>query len=303
MSTGSNSVAAPVVPVKAAPRADGVRLPDESELARVLESALREDVGPGDITTRALVRHDQTAVASVVYKQAAVVAGMPVLARVFKAVDRSLEVSLLLEDGSLADHPPAVAAVVRGSAASILTAERTALNLLQRLSAIATATRRFAEVAGQAGIAVLDTRKTTPGLRALEKYAVRVGGGQNHRFGLFDAVLIKDNHLRVAGGVAQAVRLARQSNPGKRIEVENTTLDEVEQSLAAGVDAILLDNMSPELIGQAVRLVSGRCYLEVSGGVTLKNIHRYLIPGVDAISVGALTHSAGNVDISLEVEY
>lgn len=303
MHTGSNSVATSVVPVKAAPPGDGIQLPDESELARVLRSALREDVGSGDITTRAVVRHDQTAIASVVYKQAAVVAGLPVLERLFKSVDCSLAVAFVLEDGSLIDQPPAVAAVVRGSAASILTAERTALNLLQRLSAVATTTRRFAEVAGRAGIAVLDTRKTTPGLRALEKYAVRVGGGQNHRFGLFDAVLIKDNHLRMVGGVAPAVRLARQSNPGKRIEVETTTLDEVGQAVAAGVDAILLDNMSPELISQAVRLVSGRCYLEVSGGVTLDNLKQYLIPGIHAISVGALTHSAGNVDISLEVEY
>ena len=275
---------------------------DASLVARALELSLAEDLGTGDLTTTCLVPEDKVVRGSVVYKQAALVAGLNVFAAIFQLVDPDVSVSVLLPDGTQIKSPPQVAAILTGPARSILAGERTALNFLQRLSGIATGTRKLADLVGRSGVALLDTRKTTPGLRVFEKYAVRVGGGKNHRFGLFDAVLIKDNHLSLAGGVGSAVSLARKSCPGHKIEVETTTLDEVGQAVAAGADVILLDNMEPGLVCRAIELIAGRCLVEVSGGINAQNIHQYLVAGVDAISVGALTHSAMNIDISLEVE-
>ncbi len=286
-----------------APERQAASVLDQGVVASVVAAALSEDVGAGDITSLSVVRADQVATASIVFKQAAVVAGMPVLEHTFKVIDPRLEITVLIKDGGSVNSPPSPAAVIRGSARSILTAERTALNFVQRLSGVATTARAFAQVAGASGIAILDTRKTTPGLRHLEKYAVKVGGGVNHRSGLFDAVLIKDNHVRLAGGVTRAVALARRTRPADAVEVETTTLDEVAEAVKAGVDAILLDNMSPETVRRAIELISGKAFVEVSGGINLTNIEPYLIPGVDAISVGALTHSAKSVDISLEVEW
>jgi nicotinate-nucleotide pyrophosphorylase (carboxylating) len=198
------------------------------------------------------------------------------------------------------DAAPQELVRLTGRTRAILGAERVALNLLGRLSGIATLTRRFVEAVEGSGVAVLDTRKTTPGLRILEKYAVQIGGGVNHRFGLFDAVLVKDNHLRLAGGVAEAVRRLR-SSVSLPLEVEADTHEQVEQALGLGVERILLDNMSPSEVATAVELVAARAQLEVSGGVTLDNVRAYAETGVNAISIGALTHSARSLDVSLEV--
>jgi nicotinate-nucleotide pyrophosphorylase (carboxylating) len=204
-------------------------------------------------------------------------------------------------DGVQVAEPPVVLAEIEGRLRVVLAGERTALNLLARLSGIATLTRAYVDAVAGTGAVILDTRKTTPGLRALEKYAVRCGAGTNHRQGLYDAILIKDNHLRAAGGVGPAVRLARAAQPALLIEVETETLDEVGEALAAGADRILLDNMPLPLMRRAVDLVAGRIPLEASGGVTLVTIRSIAETGVDFISVGALTHAARSLDVSLEV--
>lgn len=277
------------------------RLSDELS-DKAIDLALAEDVGSGDITSSSLIPADMSIVASVLYKQPAVVAGLNVLARVFRKVNERIQISIFLPEGSQTGSEHVVAAIVRGPADAILTGERTALNFLQRLSGIATLTRRFVELARPHNIAILDTRKTTPCLRALEKYAVRVGGGYNHRLGLFDQILIKDNHVCLGGGVAESVRRARLRFPNVRLEVETTSLEEVAEAVEARADQIMLDNMDPQLVSRSVKLINGRAIVEVSGGINLDNIREYLIPGVDAISVGGLTHSAPSVDISLEVE-
>jgi nicotinate-nucleotide pyrophosphorylase (carboxylating) len=273
----------------------------EGLMDTAINVALAEDVGSGDCTSQALVPADLFVVAKVVYKQASVIAGLNVLALVFQKVHPRVQVSPFKKEGELSGAEHEVVAIVRGPAAAILTGERTALNFLQRISGIATNTSQYVTLAKPHGIAILDTRKTTPGLRAFEKYAVRVGGGFNHRFGLYDQILIKDNHIRLAGSVSEAIRLARLAGGNGKIEVETSTIEEVLEAVEARADHIMLDNMSPEMISHAVGIISGRAIVEVSGGVSLSNIEQYFIPGVDAISVGALTHSAPNIDISLEV--
>lgn len=291
---------------------------DQAWLIAFIDQALEEDLGknnePGDITSRAIIPIDKKAQAGVLYKEQAIVCGLNIFAFVFKHFDDTLKFEQFIEEGSFVS-PYTKVAQVSGSARSILTSERLALNLLQRLSGIATTTKQYADRARPLGIAIKDTRKTTPNLRALEKYAVTIGSGVNHRFGLFDQILIKDNHIAVAGGVRQAIILAKQAianqdlspnttNSGKPvfIEVEVTNLEELAQALEQDVDAVLLDNMQRPLIEQCVQLVAGRCHIEVSGGVNLNNLDSYLIPGVNSISIGALTHSTKNIDISLEVE-
>lgn len=270
-------------------------------LRDLIRTWLLEDVGTGDVTTRAIVSPDQRGVAEIVVREAGVFCGVPVAEHVFAELDTELAFTSLVPEGSRVG-PGTIVARLEGSLRSILTGERLALNLLQRLSGIATLTSRFVEAVAGTGVVILDTRKTTPGLRALEKYAVRVGGGRNHRFGLFDGILIKDNHIRAVGSVREAVRLARERAPHSLvIEVEVTTLEELDEALAAGADWILLDNMDLETIRQAVQRVAGRAKLEVSGGVTLDRIRAIAETGVDAISVGALTHSARALDISLEI--
>lgn len=273
----------------------------EGLMDTAINVALAEDVGSGDCTSQALVPSDLFVVAKVVYKQASIIAGLNVLALVFQKVHPRVQVSAFRKEGERSAGDNEVVAIVRGPAAAILTGERTALNFLQRISGIATNTSLYVELAKPHGIAILDTRKTTPGLRAFEKYAVRVGGGFNHRFGLYDQILIKDNHIRLAGSVSEAIRLARLAKAEGRIEVETATLEEVLEAVEARADHIMLDNMSPEMIAHAVGIINRRAIVEVSGGVSLINISRYFIAGVDAISVGALTHSAPNIDISLEV--
>lgn len=273
----------------------------EGLMDTAISVALAEDVGSGDVTSNCLVPPDLSVVAKVVYKQAAIVAGLNVLALVFQKVHPRCRVTSFIKEGDFCQAPPEVAAIVRGPAAAILTGERTALNFLQRLSGIATNTKAYVELARPHNIAILDTRKTTPGLRAFEKYAVRAGGAYNHRFGLFDQILIKDNHVRLAGSVGEAIRRARMSAPASWIEVETSTLDEVAEAVDERAEHIMLDNMTPDQVTAAVALVNKRAIVEISGGINLSNLQQYLIPGVDAISVGALTHSAPNIDISLEV--
>jgi nicotinate-nucleotide pyrophosphorylase (carboxylating) len=227
-----------------------------------------------------------------------VVCGMPVARAVFEALDPSVRVEVLLEEGSRSTDVPAAIAELEGSARAMLTGERTALNLLGRLSGIAALTRAYVDRVEGTGVTILDTRKTTPGLRSLERYAVRCGGGANHRAGLDDAILVKENHLRIAGGIRPAVAALRNGRP---IEVEAETLAEVSEALEAGVERILLDNMSPAEVGRAVELVAGRAQLEASGGITLDNVLAYAETGVDFVSVGALTHSARSLHVSLEL--
>ncbi|HEX2188448.1 MAG TPA: carboxylating nicotinate-nucleotide diphosphorylase [Longimicrobiaceae bacterium] len=276
-----------------------------AEARALLELALAEDVGPGDRTTEWTFPPGTPGEAAITAKARGVLAGMEVCVAAFDAVDPSLEVVPLVGDGA-AVRPGDVVLRVRGPAASILTAERTALNFLQRLSGVATLTRRYVEAVAGTGARVIDTRKTTPGMRRLEKDAVRAGGGANHRFGLHDMVLVKDNHIAAAGGIAAAVRAVRERNAGGlKVEVETTTPEEVEEALAAGVDRIMFDNMPVPLLARMVRRVhaagGGRPETEASGGITLETVRAVAETGVDFVSVGALTHSAPALDLSLRL--
>ena len=257
---------------------------------------LAEDVGSGDVTTTALVDEDQTCKAVVLAKETGVICGLDVAAAVFAELGVRFEP--LVAEGSAVEAEPI--AEVEGPARGVLTAERVALNLIGRLSGIATLTRRYVDAVAGTGATILDTRKTTPGLRALEKHAVAIGGGTNHRLGLDDAVLIKDNHLRLVGGIAGAVTRARAATT-LPVEVEAETLTQVHEAVEAGADTILLDNMTLGELREAVALVAGRAKLEASGGVTLDTVRAIADTGVDFVSVGALTHSARSLDVSLEV--
>ena len=262
--------------------------------------ALVEDIGRGDVTSAAVVDESLMARGVLQAKAALVVAGLDVCAEVFRQCDPAAVFEVRWGDGARC-QPGDVVAVVTGRARALLTAERTALNLLQRLSGIATLTSRFVDAAA-GRITVLDTRKTTPTLRALEKYAVRCGGGTNHRQGLDDAILVKDTHTRLAGGIAAAARRALAGAAGLTVEVEVETLDELDQALAAGATSVLLDNFTTYDLRQAVTRANGRARLEVSGGVTLERLPEIATTGADAVSVGALTHSAPAVDLSFELE-
>ena len=266
----------------------------------IVRRALAEDLGWGDVTTEGTVSAQQRATGVLLAKGSCVVAGLDVAIEVFRQLDPSVTVRNGHPDGDRCASGDIVA-TVRGSAASLLTAERTALNFLQRLSGIATLTRQFVDVAG-GRITILDTRKTTPTLRALEKYAVRAGGGMNHRGGLDDGILIKDNHVRLAGGVEEAVRRMKAAGQEMPIEVEAQSLQQVDQALTAGVDFILLDNLSTEDIREAVRRIAGRAKTEISGGVSLERMPELAATGADYVSIGALTHSAPSVDLSFELE-
>jgi nicotinate-nucleotide pyrophosphorylase (carboxylating) len=273
---------------------------DPAVYGDLIRRALAEDVGMGDLTTRAIVPPDLVGVGTFLVKRSCVIAGLDVAHAVFSELDARVTFTASARDGDRSDAN-AVIATVRGPAATLLTAERTALNFLQRLSGIATLTRQFVEAAAGA-ITILDTRKTTPTLRALEKYAVQCGGATSHRAGLFDAVLIKDNHIRIAGGVAAAVARVRARAPGLPVEVEAQSLTEVQEALDAGADIVMLDNLSDETMREAVRQVNGRARIEISGGVTLARIPTLARIGADTVSVGVLTHSAPAADISLDIE-
>ena len=267
-----------------------------------LRAALLEDLGrAGDLTTDAIVSPTQRAEAAIVARENGRVAGCAVAGRVFTMLDPQLSVVELLHDG---DHVAAGDSILElhGSARAILTGERTALNLLARLCGVATATRRLVEAVAGTGAQIVCTRKTTPGLRLLEKHAVRCGGGANHRFGLDDAVLIKDNHVALAGGVTSAVTAVRRRvGHTVTIEVEVDTLEQLDEALAADVDIVLLDNMKPDQLREAVRRCRGQAITEASGGITAETVRDVAATGVDLISVGALTHSARSLDLSLEI--
>jgi nicotinate-nucleotide pyrophosphorylase (carboxylating) len=264
--------------------------------------ALAEDIGLGDITTLATVAPAARGAAVMRAKQACVVAGLPVAARVFERVEPGVVFQAQVAEGTRVE-PGTVVARLAGPLRGILTGERTALNFVQRLCGVATITRRYVEALEGTGARIVDTRKTTPGHRMLEKYAVVVGGGANHRWSLDSGILIKDNHLAAAGGVRPAVERARAVAPHLlRIEVECKTLDEVHEALAVGAEAILLDNMRGETLARAVDAARGRALVEVSGGITLETVREVALAGVDLISAGALTHSAGSIDISLDLE-
>jgi len=272
-------------------------------LQQAVDRALGEDLHAGDVTSAALVGEDVQCLARAVAKQPLVACGSEVFARVFYSVDPTLRVEELVADGQQV-QPGSVLYCVEGSARSVLAGERTALNFVQRLAGVATLARRFVEQLPSGTKArIVDTRKTTPGLRAFERYAVRTGGAKNHRDSLGAGVLIKDNHIAAVGGITQAIERARQGAPhSHRIEVEVESLAGVEEALAAGADIIMLDNFEPAELSLAVQKIGGRALVEVSGGVTLERISELAGAGVDVISVGALTHSAAAADISLDLE-
>jgi nicotinate-nucleotide pyrophosphorylase (carboxylating) len=270
------------------------------DLDAIVRRALDEDVGAGDVTTRATVPPQARARARIAQKQPGVVFGLDAAEATFRALDPELRFERLAAEGEWRDGGPV--AEIEGSAAALLTGERTALNFLQRLSGVATLTARYIEAVAGTGARVLDTRKTTPGLRALEKAAVAAGGGTNHRTGLYDVVLIKENHAAMAGGIAAAVRAARAAAPDVPLQVECRDLAEVDEALAAGAPRLLLDNMTPAQLREVVDHVDGRAELEASGGVTLERIREIAGTGVQFVSVGALTHSAPALDLSLLLE-
>lgn len=267
----------------------------------IVERALKEDLGPGDLTTRLLFAKTVKAGAVIRAKQEAILAGLPLAEAVFKTVDPKLKFNSLSRDGDRVRSGTEIARIV-GDGRSLLKGERVALNFLQRLSGIATLTAQFVETVRGTKAAILDTRKTTPGLRELEKYAVRMGGGRNHRMNLSDGILIKDNHIALAGSLKRAVEESRRKAPrGLKVEVEATNLKEVEEALSAKADRILLDNMTIPQLKEALLLINGRALTEVSGGVHLNNVLEIAAAGVDFISIGALTHSAPAVDLSMDI--
>jgi nicotinate-nucleotide pyrophosphorylase (carboxylating) len=274
----------------------------QAALSDVAARALAEDVGDGDVTTAATVPPDARARATITQKAPGVIYGLDVAVETFRTCDPGVLIERLVQEGLWRDDGGPVLRL-EGSARGVLTAERTALNFLQRLSGVATMAARCVRLVDDLkGVQILDTRKTTPGLRALEKAAVAAGGATNHRFGLFDAILIKENHAALAGGVGEAVRKARAYAPGLTLEVECRTRAEVDEALEAGAPWILLDNMSTEQLAEAVRHVGGRARLEASGGVSLQTLRDIASTGVDFVSVGALTHSAPALDLSLLLE-
>jgi nicotinate-nucleotide pyrophosphorylase (carboxylating) len=275
--------------------------PDDA-VGRLIELALEEDVGPGDRTAEACVPAQARGTALVVAKEPLIVSGVSAAARVFRALDPACELEALLGEGEAAGAGAGVLRV-RGSLRALLSAERTALNLLQRLCGIATLTQKYAQALRGSRTRLLDTRKTTPGMRALEKAAVRAGGGSNHRGALFDGILVKDNHAAAAGGIGEAVRRAKAAaSPFLRVEAEVSTPEQIEEALAAGADLLLLDNLGDRELAAAVKQVAGRAPTEASGGITLDRLQRIAACGVDYVSVGALTHSAPAVDLSLLLE-
>jgi nicotinate-nucleotide pyrophosphorylase (carboxylating) len=270
----------------------------DAAVAELIRAALAEDIGEGDITSAATVPPERTCIARIKAKAPGVVAGVKVAEAVFLAVDPGLDYEAGRADGSHVS-PGDHVAVIGGRARSLLAAERVALNFLQHLSGVATATAEAVRMVTGTGVRILDTRKTTPGLRALEKYAVSLGGGVNHRQGLFDRYLIKENHVALAGGVGAAVSAARASRPGDAVEVEVRNLAELEQALEAAADRVLLDNFTPGEATEAVRLVNGRAEVEISGGVRPANLRAYAAAHPDFISIGWLTHSAPALDMSM----
>ncbi len=271
------------------------------EIIRIIKNALAEDIGTGDITTGATVRAGKKGRAQAMAKDNFIIAGIDIFEATFRILDQNIKVTKWIQDGGAAKKGDVIADV-SGSLAGILMAERVALNLFQRMCGIATLTAKYVKAVRNNQAKILDTRKTVPGLRILDKMAVRLGGGRNHRIGLYDGILIKDNHIEAAGGITAAVKAQRKSLSGKmKIEVETTNLKEVREALSCGVDIIMLDNMSVPAMRKAVNDVAGRALLEASGNVSLRNVAEIAATGVDFISVGELTHSVRVADISLKI--
>jgi nicotinate-nucleotide pyrophosphorylase (carboxylating) len=271
------------------------------QIEQLIRSALEEDIGPGDITTLSTVAAEARGKGLFRAKRDGVVAGLVLIEKIFAVLDTRVTVRCLSRDGDSVTRGTVVAEA-EGPARALLMGERTALNFLQRLSGTATLTRRYVEAIKDFPCKLIDTRKTTPGFRMLEKYAVRMGGGTNHRFGLYDAALVKDNHIAAAGSIGGAVKLIRVQAPFMaKIEVECETVDEVREALAAGADVIMLDNMNTQQMAEAVRLVNKRAWIEASGGITIENLREVAATGVDFISAGALTHSAPAVDFNMKI--
>lgn len=271
------------------------------DIKTFIANALSEDIGPGDITTEALVSPGIKGKAEIIAKERLVLAGTDLAGEVFRQINPDVSFSAKHADGDELSKGTVIA-TIEGLLAPLLTAERVALNLLQRLSGIATLTREYVREIEGTKARIVDTRKTTPGLRALEKYAVRVGGGKNHRFGLFDGILIKDNHIAVVGNIRKAVKMAKgKASHTIKIEVETENLKQVKEALAAGADIIMLDNMDIKTMKEAVKHIKGRALIEASGGINLSNVREVAETGIDFISVGAITHSARAMDISMEI--
>jgi nicotinate-nucleotide pyrophosphorylase (carboxylating) len=278
------------------------KLPQKHIIHKIIQSALEEDIGAGDVTTSAVLSGIEKGRASAIAKAEMVVAGMDIFKEVFLFLNEDIKFTAYHKDGDVVKKGDVLVEML-GNLASILTAERTALNLFQRMSGIATMTKRYVEEVSGTKAKILDTRKTAPGLRVLDKYAVRIGGGLNHRFGLDDGILIKDNHIEAAGDIASAMERIRRNLPYTlKIEVETKNLKEVEEALSAGADIIMLDNMDIKGMKEAVKLVNGKTPVEASGNVTLASVKKIAEAGVDFISVGALTHSVAAADISLKIE-
>jgi nicotinate-nucleotide pyrophosphorylase (carboxylating) len=278
-------------------------LPEGFNLDEFVQRVLAEDLGSGgDVTSKATIAEDARFTAEMNARQPIVVAGIEIAAAFFRALDAGVQIDLIAKEGDRVEHG-ATLMRLGGNARAMLSAERSALNTLQHLSGIATLTRQYVDAIGGTGTVLLDTRKTIPGLRVLEKYASRMGGAQNHRMRLDDGALIKDNHVAVCGGVAEAVRRAKAADTGLQVQVEVDRIDQIEPALAAGADRLLLDNMDPAMLREAVRLVAGRVPLEASGGVTLETIRFLAETGVNFISVGRITQSAPAVDIGLDYSF
>lgn len=270
---------------------------NESAVQNLTDRAFEEDIGSGDVTTNAII--DELAGAEAIWtsKEKGIIAGLEIARSVFQKLDSELEWTSFVEDGVEVEVGDTIAKM-KGSARAILTAERIALNLVQRMSGIATETNKYVQAIEAYPAKILDTRKTVPGLRKLDKYAVVAGGGTNHRMGLFDLAMIKDNHIVAAAGITEAIQKVHTKHPGLRVEVETTTIDQIKEALSAGADIIMLDNMSPEKMKEAVSLIGSDAKIEASGNITLENIKEVASTGVDYISVGALTHSVKAFDIS-----
>ena len=284
------------------PSSDGITTsPSVDQIDPIILAALAEDLGDGDVTTLNTIPPDAAYAGDFLVKAPGVIAGLQVAQRVFVLLDPSVELHILAGDGDRVDRGDIVG-VVTGPGRAILSGERVALNLLQRMSGIATATRRYVDAVAGTNAVILDTRKTAPGLRVLDKWAVRLGGGRNHRIGLYDMALIKDNHIAAVGSITEAVRRVREGDQRHRpIEVEVTNLDQLREALASAIDRILLDNMSHEMMRAAVELTAGKIPLEASGNVNLDTVAAIAATGVDFISVGALTHSVKALDVSLDL--
>ncbi len=275
---------------------------NKKELVRIINLALKEDIGSGDVTTNLIVPDFQKGIAEIFVKEDGVIAGLNVAKEVFKKLDNKITFKKFINDGDKVSKNTKIAEV-KGSLRDLLTGERTALNFLQRMSGIATLTAKFIAQLEGLNTKILDTRKTVPCLRMLDKYSVKAGGGTNHRFGLYDMVLIKDNHIKAAGSITNAVHIIRKKLKKKmKIEVETTNLEEVKEALSNKVDIIMLDNMTVELMEQAVKLIDGKALVEASGNVTLENVRKIALTGVDFISVGAITHSVRALDISMKIQ-